>query len=451
MHHAKNEVVYNKGMQQTRTLRKRIKKLIPKAVFRRIERPAHLVESMVHSKKQGHPARRLKCIGVTGTNGKTTTVNLIFTMMKEAGYKVALLSSTQYGYLDDLHEEYEHMSTVPAPLLQKRLRQFVDQGAEWVVVEVTSHALAQHRVWGLTFDMVVMTNVTHEHLDYHGTFEHYLEDKRRLFKQAAKMNPQSLGIVYADDPAAERFLRTTPRGVSYGFDKGDVKATKLNLAADSSTFQAVVGNERYDITMRIPGAFNVLNALAAVCVGRELGLTKRQIEKGIAALTGVDCRMMPIDEGQPFRAIIDYGGTPDAFEQAFGSLRPITKGKLVCVYGSPAHRDVLKRPIQGEISGKYCDEVILTEEENRDEDGMSILEAIAVGAEKAGKVRDRDLFLIENRTEAIHFAMTRVSGPDDVVIMLGKGHEKTIERGDTVFPWNEPETVRQAIRAVLKK
>lgn len=429
-------------------LRQNIKKLIPKSAFHRVERPAHLVESVLYSAKEGFPARKLKCIGVTGTNGKTTTVNLIFTMMKDAGYKVAILSSTQYGYLDDLQDEKEHMSTVPVPLLQKRLKHFVEQGAEWLVIEATSHALAQNRVWGLDFEMSIMTNVTHEHLDYHGTFERYREDKRKLFKLTAK-NKNGLGIAYAEDPAAELFLKTTPRRVSYGFDKADVLATTVNLAADHSTFTAKVGNETYHLTMHMPGAFNVLNALAAVCVGRELGLTKEQIEHGIAALAGVPCRMMPVDEGQPFRVIIDYAGTPDAFEKVFSTLRPITKGKLVCVYGSPAHRDVAKRPIQGEISAKYCDEVILTEEENRDEPGMQILENMAAGAEKGGKVKGKDLFLIENRTNAIDFAMTRASSKDDVVITLGKGHEKTIERGDKIFPWDEPETVREAIRKTL--
>lgn len=431
-------------------LRESIKKVIPKQAFNRIERPAHLVESMIYSAKEGFPARKLKCIGVTGTNGKTTTTNLIFTMLKEAGYKVAVLSSTQYGYMDDLHDEKEHMSTVPVPLLQKRLKQFVDQGAEWLVIETTSHALAQHRVWGLDFEIAIMTNVTHEHLDYHGTFERYREDKRRLFKLAAK-SKRGLGIAYAEDPAAEKFLKTTPRSVSYGFEKGDVRATTVSMAVDHSIFTAKIGDETYRVTMHIPGAFNVLNAMAAVCVGRELGLTKTEIEHGIAALAGVPSRMMPIDEGQSFRAIVDYAGTPDAFEKVFGTLRPGTKGKLVCVYGSPAHRDVVKRPIQGEISAKYCDEVVLTEEENRDEPGMQILEDIAKGAEKAGKVRGKDLFLIENRTEAIEFAMTRVHDKGDTVVMLGKGHEKTIERGDEVFPWDEPETVRQAIKKVLKK
>lgn len=436
-------------MSSSSRVRKNIKKLIPKKAVNRVARPAHLAESVVYSAKEGFPARKLKCIGVTGTNGKTTTVNLIFTMMKAANFKVALLSSTQYGYLDDLHDEREHMSTVPVPLLQKRLREFVAQGAEWLVIEVTSHALAQHRVWGLDFEMVVLTNVTHEHLDYHGTFERYREDKRKLFKLAAR-NKNSLGIVYAEDPAAKLFMKTVPRSISYGFEKGDVKATTVSLARDSSLFTTSVKDDDYQVKMNMPGAFNVLNALAAVCVGRELGLSPKQIEQGIGALTGVPSRMMPVDEGQPFRVIIDYAGTPDAFEKVFRTLRPTTKGKLVCVYGSPAHRDVLKRPIQGEISAKYCDEVILTEEENRDEPGAQILEDIAKGAEAVGKVRGKDLFLIENRTEAINFAMTRVKSKNDTVVTLGKGHEKTIERGTEVFDWDEPETVRQAIRNAKK-
>ena len=435
-------------MASPKNFRKSIKKIIPKSVFNQAARPAHLVESMTYSAKEGFPARKIKCIGVTGTNGKTTTVNLIFSMMKQAGYKVAMLSSTQYGYLDNLHDEYEHMSTVPAPLLQKRVKKFVEQGAEWLVIEVTSHALAQYRVWGLNFDIAVMTNVTHEHLDYHGTFERYREDKRRLFKMTAKN--KGVGIAYAEDPSADLFLNTTPRSISYGIDKGDIRTSTVSLAADASTFTVTVGDDEYQITVQLPGAFNILNALATVATGRELGLTKDQIEQGIAVLTGVPGRMTAIDEGQAFKVIVDYAGTPDAFEKALGSLRTSTAGKLVCVFGSPAHRDVLKRPIQGQIAAKYCDEVVLTEEENRDEPGMQILEDIAKGAEAEGKVRDENLFLIENRAKAINFAVTRVANKDDVMVTLGKGHEKTIERGDDIFEWDEFETVRQAIRNLKK-
>ncbi len=427
------------------SIRKLIKKAIPTAVFDHLEPYAHLGESVLVSARHGNPARSMRFIGVTGTNGKTTTTNMIFTMLREAGYNVALLSSTTYGFRDDLRQQVNHMTTDPAPVMQKKLRGFADAGAEWVVVEASSHALAQYRVWGLPFEIAVMTNVTHEHLDYHKTFERYREAKRRLFKLAAK-HGMKFGVVNAEDPAAELFAGTTPHSASYGLNKGDVVARDVKMESDTSRFTAVAGDDEYDITIRIPGEFNIQNALAAVTVGRQLGLTKRQIEEGLAAFEGVEGRMMRIEEGQKFMAMIDYAGTPDAFERAFKTLRPAVKGKLVVVFGSPAHRDKLKRPIQGEIAGRYADEVVLTEEDDRDEPGQEIMEQMADGAEKVGKVKDKNLFLIGNRQEAIEFAVSRVSGAGDMVVTLGKGHEKTIERADGVYPWSEAEVLRNAIR-----
>ncbi len=430
------------------TLRKHIKKVLPKTVFKKIERKGHHAESILYSAKYGMPARKMRFIGVTGTNGKTTTTNMIFYILRAAGYKVALFSSTSYGYLDDIRDEATHMTTVPSPILQKRLREFADKGAEWVVIEMSSHALAQARGWGLPFEIGVMTNVTHEHLDYHGTMERYREDKRQLFKLVAK-NRRGFGVVYAEDPSAELFLQTVPGGASYGVAQGDMRASDIVLGRDGASCTATIDGESYHLQVNMPGEFNLQNAMAATLVARHLNISKDIIESGIASLEGVYCRMMPINEGQPWRAIVDYGGTPDAFEKLFAALRPTTPGKLVVVFGSPAERDRLKRPIQGEIAARWCDEVIITEEENRHEPGDQILEEIAVGAEQAGKVRGKDLFLIANRDDAIDFAMTRVSSVDDTVVATGKGNEKTIERGDEKLPWNEPEVMRAAIRKAL--
>lgn len=425
-----------------------IKRAIPTAVFDRLEPYAHLGESVLTTARHGYPAKRMRFIGVTGTNGKTTTTNMIFTMLREAGYNVALLSSTTYGFRDDVREQVNHMTTDPAPIMQKKLRSFAEAGAEWVVVEASSHALAQYRVWGLPFEIAVMTNVTHEHLDYHKTFERYREAKRRLFKIAAK-HGMKFGVINAEDPGAELFGRTVPHSESYGMQKGDVVARDVVLDNESCHFTAVAGDEEYHVAIKIPGEFNVQNALAAVVVGRKMGLSQRQIESGLAAFAGVEGRMMRIDEGQKYMAIIDYAGTPDAFERAFKTLRPAVAGKLVVVFGSPAHRDKLKRPIQGEIAGRYADEIILTEEDDRDEPGQEILEQMAAGAEKVGKVKDKNLFLIPNRQDAIAFAVSRVASSDDMVVTLGKGHEKTIERADGVHPWSEPEVLREAIKQQL--
>ncbi len=424
-----------------------VKKLIPTNLFKKIEPLGHLVEAVLANVRYGFPSRHLHVIGVTGTNGKTTTSALIQRMLHEAGYKTALLSTVQYGVGQDIIPESQHMTTASAPLLQRRLRDFKRQGAEWVVVETSSHALAQHRIWGIPYEVAVLTNVTGDHLDYHGTFANYLEAKRQLFVITARHH--GLGVINAEDANADTFTSTITNHFTYGIHKGDLRAAKIKQAPDHTTYRAEVGDERYDIRVNIPGEFNVYNSLAAIAVGRAIGLSKRQIEVGLAATKSVEGRMMAINEGQKFGAIVDYASTPDAFERFFETVKPTAKGKLVVVFGSAGRRDEAKRAVQGEIAAKYADEIIITEEDDRDVDGNEIMTQIAAGAERGGKVKDKNLFLILDREEAIGFALTRVSRAGDVVAFLGKGHEKTIERADGVYPWNEPEIVREAIKGLL--
>ena len=334
--------------------------------------------------------------------------------------------------------------------MQKRIRDFKRAGVEWLVLETSSHSLAQYRTWGIPYEIAVMTNVTNDHLDYHGTFENYLQAKRRLFKIAGG-NGRQFGVVNADDSSAQKFIDSIPRSVSYGIDAGKLRASNIKLAADHSKFKATIGRDSYDIRVNIPGEFNISNSLAAVAVGREVGLTKKQIEDGIAALAGVEGRMTVVDEGQSFKAIVDFASTPDAFERLFSSVRPVTNGKLIAVFGSAGRRDEAKRAIQGEIAGRYSDEVILTEEDDRDIDGNMILEQIAEGAKKAGKTIDKDMFLILDRKKAIDFAVRRAKTANDTVVFLGKGHEKTIERADGAHPWSEIETVKKALRKLASR
>jgi len=396
----------------------------------------------------GFPSRKMRIIGVTGTNGKTTTSFLIHTMLTNAGVKSALLTTVAYGVGNDITSQIEHMTTARSSLLQKRLRDFKKKGVEWVVLETSSHALAQHRVWGIPYEIAVITNLTRDHLDYHGTFTEYGHAKMRLFKIAAK-HGLKLGVANADDNNWVAFADCTPNRVSYGIKEGDIRAIDVEEGIDHSTYHAQIDNESYAIRMNIPGRFNVYNSLAAIAVGRAVGLTKSDIEQGIAALKGVEGRMNPIDEGQPFRVLVDFASTPDGFERFFETVRPLVKGKLIAVFGSAGRRDEAKRPIQGEIAGRSADIVVLTEEDNRDVDGQQILREIAAGALKAGKQEGRDLYLVANREEAIGFAMTLASTADDMVVLLGKGHEKTIERSDGEYPWNEAEVARAALRGLV--
>lgn len=428
--------------------RKLVKKIVPKQAFKTIEPYGHLAESVAFNTIHGFPGRGLKVIGVTGTNGKTTTAFLIHRMLHEAGYKVGFMTTVSWGIGGEVQPQMQHYTSATAPVLMKRLRKMQDEGVEWLVLETTSHALAQYRNWGVPFSVAVLTNLTHEHLSYHGTFERYRDAKRRLFKRA-NANKQGLqvGIINADDPSAQYFADDIKHPIMYGIDSGDARAQNVELSPTGVSYATKIGDVDYAINCQLSGSFNVYNSLAAACVGHVIGLSREQVERGIAALESVEGRMARIDSGQDFTAIVDYAHSPDSFEKLFKDLKPTVKGKLIVLFGSQGGGDTAKRPIQGELAGQYADEVVLTEEDDRNEDGLGILDEIAAGAEKAGKTRDKDLFLVHKRTEAIQFAVNR-AGKDDTVLFLGKGHEKTIEDATGEHPWDEAGEVRKALRSV---
>ncbi|HSH55442.1 MAG TPA: UDP-N-acetylmuramyl-tripeptide synthetase [Candidatus Limnocylindrales bacterium] len=432
-------------------IRRTVKKVIPTGLFPAIEPYGHLAESVLFNTANGFPAKDMKVIGVTGTNGKTSTCYMIHRMLVEAGYKTGLMTTVAYGVNNQIKPQVHHMTNVGVPELMKRLKWMRSKKVEWLVLETTSHALAQNRVWGVPYSIGVMTNITHEHLDYHKTFERYRDAKLKLFKRvAANKKGMQTGIANADDPSAEHFLGAVPKPLSYGIDGGVLQASSIKATSEGSQFTATFENRKLNLKVNIPGRFNVSNALAAAAVGISVGLTDEQIEKGIAALQGVEGRMTTIDEGQDFSVIVDFAHTPDSFEKLFKDLKPVVKGKLIVLFGSAGRRDEAKRAVQGRLAGKYADEVIITEEDDRDVDGYKIMQQIAKGAQKAGKVEERDLFLIHDRTEAIQFAIRRAT-PGDTVLLLGKGHEKTIERADGEHHWDEIGTAAKAVQKVLKK
>jgi UDP-N-acetylmuramoyl-L-alanyl-D-glutamate--2,6-diaminopimelate ligase len=428
-------------------LRGAVKALIPKGLFRRIEPYGHLAEAVFFNLINGFPAQGMKVIGVTGTNGKTSTSFLIHRMMTEAGYRTGLMSTVGWAAGKDINPQIHHMTNVAIPELMRRLKQMKQAGTQWLVLETTSHALAQNRVWGIPISIAVMTNITHEHLEYHGTFDRYREAKLRLFKRA-NSNKKGLraGVINADDASAELFARNIANPLTYGLKSGELRAADIKMTPSGSSYRAKLGPTTYELRTKLPGGFNVYNSLAAAGVGHIIGLSKDQIEQGIAALESVEGRMNTIDEGQPFTVIVDYAHTPDSFEKMFKELRPVVRGKIIVMFGSAGRRDTAKRPVQGELAGKYCDEIILTEEDDRDEDGSQILEAVAKGAEKAGKIRDKDLFLVLDRPSAIKFALSRAKA-GDTVLLLGKGHEKTIERDDREDPYDEAAIARKVLKS----
>jgi UDP-N-acetylmuramoyl-L-alanyl-D-glutamate--2,6-diaminopimelate ligase len=435
--------------------RKLVKALIPRQLFRAIEPLGHLFEAVLWQIVEGFPAKGLKVIGVTGTDGKTTTSTMIYAMLNDAGIKTGLMTTIGYGTPEHWEENFVHMTTMPSHAMLGRIKELRGLGIEWLVLETTSHALAQHRVWGIPYSLAVMTNVTHEHLDYHGTFERYRAAKRRLFELAAgnaRSATKLRGIINGDDPSADFFDEVTKgKSLRYSLSAGDIVATDIAAAGTGSKFRVTAkGREAFEAQINLPGTFNVSNALAAVGVGLALDLDNTKIAHGLDSLKSVEGRMNAIDEGQDFSVIVDFAHTPDSFEKILSSMKQSAKGRLIVLFGSAGRRDETKRAKQGASAGKWADLVVVTEEDDRDIDGVGIMNQIAGGAEASGKVRDKDLFLVHDRTEAIEFAINQAR-TGDTVVMLGKGHEKTIERADGEHPWDEPGTARSALHKRLGK
>jgi UDP-N-acetylmuramoyl-L-alanyl-D-glutamate--2,6-diaminopimelate ligase len=409
-------------------MRSFVKKIVPNAVFKVIEPTGHMLEAMLEQTIAGFPMKGVNVIGVTGTDGKTTTSTLITQMLRNSGKKVAMMTtiSLDLGDGSGVQANKSRLTTMGSKKLIENLKKVKDANVDWLVLEVTSHALAQNRVWGIPFSVAVMTNINHEHLDYHGTFEHYRDSKKKLFTLAGK-NKAGLqtGVLNGEDPSGDLFAAEVKNPVRYGLKSGNLRATNVKLTASGSSYQVKTSDETYKINCNLPGSFNVMNSLAALGVGRALGLSKTQIEEGIASLESVEGRMARIDEGQDFEVIIDYAHTPDSFKKILSEIKPTVKGKLITVFGSAGRRDESKRAEQGKIAGEYSDIVIATEEDDRDIDGQIILEQIASGAEASGKVKGKDLLLVHEREAAVEKAIM-LAKKSDVVLLLGKGHEKSI-------------------------
>jgi UDP-N-acetylmuramoyl-L-alanyl-D-glutamate--2,6-diaminopimelate ligase len=399
---------------------------------------------LLNTFKGGPPARKMKVIGVTGTNGKTTTCFLIHSMLNEAGYKVGLMTTVGYGTGSNIKPQIDHMTNVPVPKLIKRLKELEGQGVEWLVMETTSHALAQHRDYGIPYSVAVLTNITHEHLDYHGTFERYVQAKLKLFKKT-NSNKRGLrtGVLNADDPSADKFSAAIQNPITYGIKKGDLKAKNVELSPNGVSYKAAIGDDTYVIKCNIPGKFNVYNSLAAIGVGRTVGLSRQQIEQGIAALEGVQGRMTSINSKAGFNVIVDFAHSPDALENVLKATKELSKGKVIIVFGATGDRDKLKRPVMGEIAVKNADLIFLTDDETYTEDPAKIIKEVYKGIEKAGG--QAKTTIVEDRLDAIKDALAAAKA-GDAVVLAGIGHETTRNMGGQEEPWNEIEIAKDLLK-----
>ena len=423
--------------------------------YNRLVIPYHLTKAAMAAHKYGFPGKRMRVIGVTGTNGKTSTCFMIWKMLNAAGHKTGLMTTVAWG-VDKLEEQVEHMTTVDVETLNYRMKKIADLGAEFLVLEITSHALVQHRIYDVPIEIAVMTNVTHEHLDYHKTFENYRDAKRMLFKMA------DFGVINEDDKSWAYFAQDVKKYVTYGINNGILQAENITFKADGVRYQTIVSQQFFDVNnvdnkikkmeikTQIPGKFTVYNSLAAVAVGIKLGLTKNEIEKGIFALDSVEGRMNRVKEGQKFEVIVDYAHTPDAFLKVFESVVPGKKARIISLFGGAGRRDESTREERGKIGAINSDIVIVTEDDSRDEDPKIIADEFVKGAEAEGKILGENLFVELDREKAIKKAID-LAEKDDIVLILGKGHEKTILRAGGAEPFEDLKVVRKILRKKMKK
>ena len=403
----------------------------------------------------GDPSHELAVVGVTGTDGKTTTSFLAVAALEEAGVASGLIGTidTKVGGLREANAE--HVTTPEAPELQALLRAMVREGEGAAVVETTSHGLALDRVAEVAYDAAILTNVSHEHLELHGTFEAYRAAKLSLFERLAShetaVRPR-VGIVNHDDPSAPLFeavvRESGARLITYGADpSATVHATRVVEDARRLRVRFVTPRGEADLELRLAGRFNVHNALAVVALGEAWDLDAAAVRRGLESMPGVRGRMERVEAGQPFGVIVDYAHTPASLGGVLDLLAPVAAargGGLIAVFGSAGERDTGKRSIMGRLAAERCRLVVVTDEDPRGEDRDTILEEIARGAEAAGARRDRDLFVIADRRAAIGAAIERAK-PGDVVLLAGKGHERTIIGPDGPAPWDE----RAAVLAAL--
>ncbi|MDR1933282.1 MAG: UDP-N-acetylmuramoyl-L-alanyl-D-glutamate--2,6-diaminopimelate ligase [Spirochaetales bacterium] len=418
-----------------------------------LARDARAAMSRISANFYGRPCSRLKIIGVTGTDGKSSTVSFISQLLEAAGKKTGLLSTVSVLAGGQMEKNTLRQSTPEAPVIHAMLAQMQAAGREFAVIEATSHGLSPRtgRLLDVEFDAAVLTNVTHEHLEFHGSLRQYLSDKTNLFRgldarRSARKGIPAFGVANADDSSYAYIKgQTREKLFSYSLQNAaaDVYAADLACDMSGSSFILHDGGRREQIHICLPGAFNVENVLAAAAAAsRILGICAADLAPHIEKLQGVRGRMTPVSGPEaPFHVLVDYAHTPGSFERLFPMVKSYTRGKIIAVFGSGGERDREKRPLQGEIAARYAGLIILADEDPRGEDPRALLLDIAKGS---GRQEGEGLLIIPDRREAIAKAY-ELAQPGDTVLLLGKGHESSIIGKDGPVPWDEIATAKELL------
>ncbi len=384
-------------------------------IQRTINLGKHFPNAVVANLKYGFPGKKLKVIGVTGTDGKTTTVNMIYQILKDQDKKVSMISTINAVIAGKVYDTGFHVTSPAASDIQKFLKMAVDAGDEYVVLEITSHALDQYRAWGVPIEIGVVTNITREHLDYHRTMEHYFQSKAKLIQNS------KYAVLNKDNDYFGQ-LQKAASGKVIGVSSKDEK-----------------------VKLQLPGEYNQQNALQALAVAKILEMDLTKAKKTLEQFRSLSGRMEEIPNKKGLKIIVDFAHTPNALEQVFQALKKETKGKLIVVFGAASQRDAGKRPMMGQAAARYADIIILTAEDPRFEDPSKIIDEIASGAVALGAKLNDSLYKEPDRQKAINLAVN-LAKKGDIVGVFGKGHEKTMNSKGVEKPWSDQEAVRKALK-----
>ncbi len=385
----------------------------------------------------GQPSHKLYTLGVTGTDGKTTTAYLLYHLLS-AEFPTGLLSTASIKIRDETVTLPGHFTTPEAPAVQELLAQFVGAGCRYGIIESSSHGFAQRRLDEVDYDVGVWTNLSPEHLDFHGTMAAYREAKLQLIDRAR------VSVLNFDDPEYRFFAPRAARSVSYGTAEGAVwRATEIRELTGSLEWLLELRGARFQASLPMVGRYNVLNALAALAAASEAGISVGPLLRRLATFPGVPGRMQVVQQG-PFTVVVDFAHTPTALTKALQAVRPQVSGRLIVVVGAAGERDPGKRAPLGESAALNADFAVFTEEDSRSEDAESILAQLAAGARGGGGVDGKTFSVVPDRREAIRQALT-LAEPGDLVLLAGKGHERTLERHHEILPWDEVAEVKTAL------
>lgn len=395
----------------------------------------------------GHPTKHFHLIGITGTNGKTTTSHLIEKILRDAGKKTGLIG-TMYTKIGD--KQFDTKNTTPESLtLQKTFKQMVDAQVDAAVMEVSSHALDMGRVHGCDYNVAVFTNLTQDHLDYHHTMEEYKRAKELLFSQLGNtynLEAPKFAVLNVDDPASQTYMKSTAaHTVTYGIDHpADVRAKSINMTASGTTFTLVIPGGEYPVKIQLIGKFSVYNVLASIAATLVSGIAPLSIIHSIESVKGVAGRFELVNAGQHFTVVVDYSHTPDSLENVLKTVRQFAKERIFVVVGCGGDRDRTKRPIMAKIACQYATDPIFTSDNPRSENPISILKEMEAG------VTGEKYAVIPDRKEAIQRAVNS-AGSGDVILIAGKGHETYQIIGSEVHDFDDRVVAKEAILEKLKQ